>query len=117
MESDRETPQDLPREWAGSTRFRMSWWVLCDYESEKLQHRETYGNDIEQAQPLAEDDILPDVNGGILDFRPTSQQGTWWDLSNRKDQREILWLIRKKRPKLVIYWIWQVRPVLYSLVP
>ena len=26
-------------------------------------------------QPLEEDDFLLDVNGGILDFRPTSQKG------------------------------------------
>ena len=43
-----------------------------------------------------------DENGGILDLRPNSQQGKGWNLSDRKDQREILWLIRKKRPKLVI---------------
>ena len=42
------------------------------------------------------------MNGGILDLRPTSQQGKRWNLSDRKDQREIMWLIRKKRPKLVI---------------
>ena len=34
--------------------------------------------------------------------KPTSQQGKRWDLRNRKDQRGILWLIRKKHPKLVI---------------
>ena len=38
----------------------------------------------------------------ILDLRPTSQQGKGWNLRDRKDQREILWLIRKKCPKLVI---------------
>ena len=43
-----------------------------------------------------------DENGGIFDLRPKSQQGKRWNLSDRKDQREILWLIRKKRPKLVI---------------
>ena len=48
------------------------------------------------------DDFLLDVDGGILDFRPTSQQGNRWNLTNRKDQGEILWLIRKKHPKLVI---------------
>ena len=53
-------------------------------------------------QPLAEDDFLPGVNGGILDLRPTSQQGRRWDLRNQEDEREILWLIRKKHPKLVI---------------
>ena len=58
--------------------------------------------DIEQTQPLAEDDFLPDVNGGILDLRPTSQQGKRWNFGDRNDQREISWLIRKKRPKLVI---------------
>ena len=60
------------------------------------------GPDIEQMQPLAEDDFLLDVNGGILDLRPTSQQGNRRNLRNRKVQREILWLIRKKHPKLVI---------------
>ena len=38
----------------------------------------------------------------ILDLRPTSQQSNGWNLRDRKDQREILWRIRKKRPKLVI---------------
>ena len=42
------------------------------------------------------------MNGRILDLRPTLQQRKTWNLSVRKDQREILWLIRKKRPKLVI---------------
>ena len=99
---DDETPQDLPQEWTGSTRFRESWGVLSDYESENHEHRETCSSDIEQAQPPAEDDFSLDVNGGILDIRPTSQQGKKWSLGDRKDQREILWLIRKKRPKRVI---------------
>ena len=60
------------------------------------------GSEIGQTQPLAEDDLLPDVNGGILDLRPNSQQGKGWNLNDPKDQCEILWLIRKKRPKLVI---------------
>ena len=38
----------------------------------------------------------------ILDLRPTSQQGKEWNLRDSKDQREVLWLIRKKCPKLVI---------------
>ena len=42
------------------------------------------------------------MNGGILDLRSTSQQGKRWTLSDRKDQREMLWLIRRKRPRLVI---------------
>ena len=29
-----DPPQDLPQEWTGSTRFRKSLGVLCDYESE-----------------------------------------------------------------------------------
>ena len=57
---------------------------------------------VEQRQPPAEDDFSPDVKGDILDLRPTSQQGKRWNLGDRKDQREILWLIHKKRPKLVI---------------
>ena len=69
----------------GSTRFKKSWEVLS-----------------EQTQPPAEDDFSPDVKGDILDFRPTSQQGNRWNLSDRKDQREILWLIRKERPKHAI---------------
>ena len=76
--------------------------MLCDYESENRELRETCSSDIEQMQPLAEDDFLLDVNGGILDLRPSSQQGNRWNLRNRKDQRKILWLIRKKHPKLVI---------------
>ena len=73
----------------GSTRFRKSWGVLSDLKSENREHRE-------------EDNFLPDVNGGILDLRPTSQQGNRWNLSDRKDQRKILWLVRKKHPKLII---------------
>ena len=99
---DKETPQDLPQEWTRSTRFRRSWGVLSDHKSENGEHRETCSSNIEQMQPLEEDDFLPDVNGGILDLRPTSQQGNRWNLRNRKDQRKILWLIRKKHPKLVI---------------
>ena len=53
-------------------------------------------------QPVEEDDFLPDVNGGILDLRPTSQHGNRWNLRNRKDQRKFLRFIRKKHPKLVI---------------
>ena len=56
----------------------------------------------EQTQPPAEDDFSPDVKGDILDLRPDAQQGKWWNLRDRKDQRENLWLIRKKRSKLVI---------------
>ena len=56
----------------------------------------------EQTQPPAEDDFSADVKGDILDLRTTSQQGKRWNSSDRKDQREILWRIRKKRPKLVI---------------
>ena len=81
---DKETPQDLPQEWTGSTRFRKSWGVLRDYESEYREHRETCSSDIEHMQPLAEDDFLPDVNGGILELRPTSQQGKRWNLSDQK---------------------------------
>ena len=82
---DKETSQDLPREWTGSTKFRKSWGVLS-----------------EQTKPSAEGDLSRDVKGDILDLRPTSQQGKEWNLRNRKDQLEILCLIRKKCPKLVI---------------
>ena len=82
---DKEMSEDLLQEWTGSTRFRKSWGVLS-----------------EQTQPPAEDDSSPDVKGDILDLRPNSQQGKWWNLRDRKDQRDTLWLIRKKRPKLVI---------------
>ena len=97
-----EPPQDLPQEWTGSTRFRKSWRVLCDYESENQKHSKTCSSDIEQMQPPAGDDLSLDENCGIFDLRPKSQQGKRWNLGDRKDQREILWLIRKKRPKLVI---------------
>ena len=73
-----------------------------DYGSDNHEHRVTGSSDIEQTQPPAGGDFSPDVNGGILDLRPTSQQGKRWNLSDRKDQREILWLIRKTRPKLLI---------------
>ena len=99
---DKEMPQDLPQEWTGSTRFRKSWEVLSNYESENRELRETCSSDIEQTQPLAGDDLSLDETGDILDLQPNSQQGKRWDLSDRKDQREILWLIRKKRPKLLI---------------
>ena len=56
----------------------------------------------EQTKPPAEGDFSPDVKGDILDLRPTSHQGKRWNLGDPKDQREILLLIRKKRPKLVI---------------
>ena len=39
----------------------------------KEQYRETCSSDIEQMQPLAEDDFLLDLNGGILDLRLNSQ--------------------------------------------
>ena len=76
--------------------------VLCDFESENQKHSKTCSSDIEQMQPPAGDDLSLDENGGIFDLRPKSQQDKRWNLSDRKDQREILWLIRKKRPKLVI---------------
>ena len=82
---DKEMSQDLLQEWTGSTRFRKSWGVLS-----------------EQTQPPAEDDFSPDVKGDILDLRPTSQQGQRWSLGDPKHQSEILWLIRKNCPKLVI---------------
>ena len=78
--------QDLLQEWTGSTRFRKPWWEVLS----------------EQTQPPAEDDFPPDVKGEILDLRPNAQQGKRWNLRDRKDQREILWQIRKKCPKLVI---------------
>ena len=82
----------------GKHKIQKILGVLCDHESDNFQHTETCGSDIEKMQPPAEDDFSMDVNGGILDFRPTSQQGK----CDRKDQCEILWLIRKKHPKLVI---------------
>ena len=111
---DKEMPQDLPQEGTGSTRFRKSWEVLSNYESENREHRETCGSDIEQTQPPAGDDSSLYENGGIFDLRPNSQQGKRWNLSDRKDQHEILWLIRKKRPK-ACHRIRQVHTVLYSL--
>ena len=47
-------------------------------------------------------EIDPRAESDILDLRPTSQQGKECNRRDRKDQREILWLIRKKCPKLVI---------------
>ena len=81
---DKEISQGLLQEWTRSTRF-----TVLGVLSEKTQ-------------PPAEDDFSADVKGDILDFRTTSQQGKRWNSSDRKDQREILWRIRKKRPKLVI---------------
>ena len=45
---------------------------------------------------------LAGVKGDILDLRPTLQQGKRWSLGDPNDQHEILWLLRKKRPTLVI---------------
>ena len=70
---DKETPQDVPQEWTGSTRFRKFWGVLSDGKSENREHSETCSSDIEQMQPLEKDDFLLDVNGGILDLQPTSK--------------------------------------------
>ena len=75
---------------------------ICFKSGQEAQDSESLGVLSEQTQPPAEDDSSPDVKGDILDLRPTSQQGKWWNLSDRKDQRKKLWLIRKKRPKLVI---------------
>ena len=84
----------------GEWRIVDSWG---DKESENHQHRETCGSDIEQSQPLAEDDFLLDVNGGILDLRPTSQQGKRWNLSDKKKiSAKYCCLSAKKRPNLVI---------------
>ena len=75
----------LHQVWTGRARFRKSVEVLS-----------------EQTKPSAESDFSPEVKGDILDLRPTQQQGRRWNLPDPKDQREILWLIRRKRPKLVI---------------
>ena len=40
---DKEMFQDLPQEWTGSTRFRKSWEVLSNYESE---NRESTGRPV-----------------------------------------------------------------------
>ena len=64
---EKETSQDLPQEWTGSTKFRKSWGVLS-----------------EQTKPSAEGDLSRDVKGDILCLRPTSQQGKGWNLRNRK---------------------------------
>ena len=56
----------------------------------------------EQTKPSAEDDLSRDVKGDILDLRPTSQQGKEWNFRISTDQLEMLWLIRKKCPKLEI---------------
>ena len=74
----------------------------CNYESENREDRYTFISDFEHTQPPAGVNLSLDENGGILDLRPNSQQGKRWNLHGRKDQREIVWLIRKKRPKLVI---------------
>ena len=38
---DKETPQDLPPEWTGSTRSESLGEMLCDYERENQKHKET----------------------------------------------------------------------------
>ena len=64
----KEMPQDLAQAWTGSTRFRKSWGVLSNYETENREHRETCSSDIEQTQPPAGDYLSLDENGGILDL-------------------------------------------------
>ena len=56
----------------GSTRFRKPWELLSG-----------------DTKPPAKGDLPRDVKGDILDFRPTSQQGKTWNLSDPKDLREI----------------------------
>ena len=67
---DKET--SLRQEWTGSTRFRKPWELLSG-----------------DTKPPAKGDLPRDVKGDILDFRPTSQQGKTWNLSDPKDLREI----------------------------
>ena len=107
---DKETPQDLPHEWTGSTKFRKSWGVSSE-QTQPLQQRSRVGSAFigtpmrDTASHFEEEakfEIDLRAEGDILDLRPTSQQGKRWDFRNQKDQRGILWLIRKKRPKLVI---------------
>ena len=85
MERQRDVLKICSSQWAGSTRFRKSWKVLSDHK-----------------RPPAEGDFSWDVEGDILDFRPTSAARQLVEPRRSKDQREILWLVREKRPKLVI---------------
>ena len=86
----------------GKHKIQKILGVLCHFERENFQHRETCGSDIEQIQPPAEDDILPDVNVASLTFDPLRSKAKGGTSEIERDQREILWLISKKRPKLVI---------------
>ena len=105
---NKETPQDLPHEWKGSTKFRKSWGALSEQTRSKQQrsggwfslHWETDARHRITCRRAKVIDLRAESD--ILDLRPTSQQGNRWNLRERKDQHEILWLIRMKHPKLVI---------------
>ena len=79
---------------------------MCFRSRQEAQDSENRGIIEGTNEAPAEDVFSPEVKGDILDFRPTSQQGKRENLSDPKDQREILWLIRKKRPKRVIGCGW-----------
>ena len=107
---NKETPQGLPHEWTGSTKFRKSWGALSEQTQSKQQCSGVGSACIEKPMgdtaSLAEEEPKFEIDlraeSDILDLGPTSQQGKEWNLRDTKDQREILWLIRKKCPKLVI---------------
>ena len=84
----------------GTTKRRLK---ICLRSGQEAHNSESLGGVLsEQTKPSAEGDLSRDVEDGILDLRPTSQQGKEWNLRKRKDQLDILWLIRKKCPRLVI---------------
>ena len=106
---DKETLQGLPHEWTGSTKFRKSWGALSE-QTQSKQQRSGVGStcigkpmrdtSLAEEEPKFEIDLREESD--ILDFRPTSQRGKERNNKDRKDQLEILRLMRKKCPKLVI---------------
>ena len=83
------------RSLANDERNRRSQFCPRNNEKHKIQKAlECFERKMETPVEI---DLSPDVKGDILDIRPTSQQN-----KKTKEQREILWRIRHKRPKLVI---------------
>ena len=80
---NKETPQDLPHEWTGSTKFRKSWRALSE-QTQSKQQRSGVGSaciatpmrdtaSLVEEEPKYEIDLRAESD--ILDLRATSQQG------------------------------------------
>ena len=101
---DKVTSQDLPHEWTGSRKFRKSWGALSEQTQSKQQRSRVgsacIGKPMRDTASLVEEDSKFEIDlraeSDILDLKARCGK------SERKDQCEVLWLIRRKRPKLVI---------------